>query len=937
MHALHLIISACAVASVIGVDRNNFKTCSESSFCKRNRDLEPKDSRFHVVPGTINIGSDRVTFELLNDEASFVGEVITLVDNTARLMINEKAPLHPRYVVKDSLDGEPKTAPLKLEEQTDASVRVNFGSEGRASAVIVFKPFRVDFLMDKEIVTSLNSRGLMNFEHYRKPALVQHDPPAPTEATEEHHEGEEGQENHEQPPAEEHQAPPEPTYEDWTETYKSHTDHRPKGPSSLGMDISFPGVEHVYGIPEHADSLALKLTKGNGAHHSEPYRLYNLDVFEYELNNPMALYGSIPVMMAHNAQHSTSVFWNNAAETWIDVSNSLAKSGILSMLSYFHGSDETPQIDTHWFSESGIIDVFVMLGPKPHDLFRQYAALTGPTPLPPMFSIAYHQCRWNYNDQEDVYGVNKGYEDHDIPVDVIWLDIEHTDGKKYFTWDVAKFPNSKEMLDKLWSYGRRMVTIVDPHIKREDGYHIHSDASSQGLYIKNHNGGDYDGWCWPGSSSWIDFTSPDIRKWWAEQLSLSRYSGSTTSLFTWNDMNEPSVFNGPEITMHKDAKHHGDWEHRDVHNVYGMLQPQATGEGQVARSGGRDRPFVLSRAFFAGSQRFGAIWTGDNTADWGHLKASMPMLLSIGLTGLTFAGADVGGFFKNPDSELLIRWYQAGAHQPFFRAHAHLDTKRREPYLHDENVMQRIRNAILARYSRLPFWYTLYYHASKTGVPTMRPLWVEFPSEEATFSLEEEYLIGSALLAKPVTEAGVSSWDVYLPGKDEVWYATDDLSRYTGGQTITLSVTLDRIPLFQRGGSIIPTKERIRRSTVQMLNDPLTLTVALNNQGSAKGDLYMDDETTFDHRSGKYLLRNFEFTAGKFTSRNGDTAGSYRSESWVQRIDVIGITAQPATVTLTLSNGSQRQLAFYFNASHSRLVIRKPDVNIGEDFDIVIA
>ena len=227
--------------------------------------------------------------------------------------------------------------------------------------------------------------------------------------------------------------------------------------------------------------------------------------------------------------------------------------------------------------------------------------------------------------------------------------------------------------------GRKMVTIIDPHIKRDDHFHIHKEATAKGLYIKDKTGKDFDGWCWPGSSSYLDFTDKRVRDWWASQFALDKYAGSTLDLFTWNDMNEPSVFNGPEVSMSKDAKNLIGVEHREWHNLYGIYMQMATAQGQIDRCGADEklRPFVLTRAFWAGSQRFGAMWTGDNTADWGHLKISVPMLLSINIAGLSFAGADVGGFFGEPSPELFTRWYQAGSFTPFFRGHAHHDTKRR--------------------------------------------------------------------------------------------------------------------------------------------------------------------------------------------------------------------------------------------------------------------
>lgn len=419
------------------------------------------------------------------------------------------------------------------------------------------------------------------------------------------------------------------------------------------MDISFVGAKHVYGIPEHASATALKPTKGDGVH-SDPYRLFNLDVFEYELDNPMALYGSIPFMIAHSATHSVGVYWNNAAETWVDVSNSVSSaaddnsgsswsSRLAQALSQIRGT-QTPSVDTHWFSEAGIIDVFVLMGPRPHSVFRQYSQLTGVSPLPPLFSIAYHQCRWNYNDEEDVNQVDENFDKYDIPYDVLWLDIEHTDGKRYFTWDAKKFPDSKRMINHLATRHRKMVTIVDPHIKRDSNYPVHTEAEAEGFYVKKADGTtDYEGWCWPGSSSWIDFLRPSIRNWWADLFDPQKYEGSTNNLYIWNDMNEPSVFNGPEITMHKDAVHFGGWENRAVHNLYGFYQQMATADGVARRTGYSLRPFVLSRAFFAGSQRYGAIWTGDNTASWDHLVYSNKMLLTMNIAGLPFSGGKGGG------------------------------------------------------------------------------------------------------------------------------------------------------------------------------------------------------------------------------------------------------------------------------------------------------
>ncbi len=228
-------------------------------------------------------------------------------------------------------------------------------------------------------------------------------------------------------------------------------------------------------------------------------------------------------------------------------------------------------------------------------------------------------------------------------------------------------------------------------------------------------------------------------------------------------MNEPSVFESPEITMPRDNVHFEGVEHRDLHNLYGRYQQESTFEGLIDRSGGKKRPFLLSRSFYAGSQRFGAIWTGDNAAKWDHLEAASPMLLSLGIVGYGFAGADVGGFFGNPSNDLLIRWYQAGAMQPFFRAHAHIESKRREPYLFGEQVTESIKKSLRLRYSLLSLWYTAFEESHRTGVSPMRPMITEFPEDSSMLTIDDQWMIASTLLFKPITKSFTSEASIKLP------------------------------------------------------------------------------------------------------------------------------------------------------------------------------
>ncbi|XP_059811360.1 neutral alpha-glucosidase AB isoform X2 [Hypanus sabinus] len=948
------------IATTEAVDRSNFKTCEQSSFCRRQRNIKPENSPYRALLNSLEVSEKNIKLQIINEvsKVPLLLEVYGLQGNMTRIKINELIPLKPRYEVQDVLIRDPPTVPLTVLGKDESSLELGFNNN-LYKLIITSKPFRMDIMTGNGLLLSVNSRGLMVFEHLRKQKdsymekvsstvgslwskiknlfiSEKKDTSAEGVDAEKEPEPEAGKADPvEQPGDTEAQKESGETEDEagmWEETFKTHTDSKPNGPTSVGLDFSLPGFEHVYGIPEHADNLKLKTTDGG-----DPYRLYNLDVFQYEIFNPMALYGAVPLMLAHNVRRTMGIFWLNAAETWVDISsNTAGKTLFGKMLDYVQGANEIPQTDVRWMSESGIIDVFLLLGPSPFDVFKQYASLTGTQALPPLFAIAYHQCRWNYNDEDDVRTVDASFDEHDIPYDVIWLDIEHTDGKRYFTWDPNKFPNPKEMLQNLASKNRKMVSIVDPHIKIDSGYKIHNAIQSKNLYVKTKDGNDYEGWCWPGSAGYPDFTNPELRSWWASMFAYNQYEGSMDNLYTWNDMNEPSVFNGPEVTMHKDNVHMGGWEHRDIHNLYAFYVQMATAEGQILRSGGTERPFVLTRGFFAGSQRYGAVWTGDNSAEWDHLKVSVPMCLSLALVGISFCGADVGGFFRHPSADLLVRWYQAAAYQPFFRAHAHLDTPRREPWLFGDDNKQLIRAAIRERYTLLPYWYTAFYHTYRTGEPVMRPMWVEFPRDTETFGLDEQYMIGNALLVRPVVEQNARGVLVYLPGNGEFWYDTHTHQRHASPQNLYLTVTLSSIPVYQRGGTIIARKERVRRSSSCMHNDPYTLYVALDAQNSAEGDLFVDDGHTFNFETkGEYLHRRFTFARNSLTSRSATPKGHFSTPAWIERVVVLG-TRKPSSVVLKLPDGTESRLDFEYNTEPSVLTIRKPAVNVASDWTLDI-
>lgn len=889
------------------VDKGNFKTCEQSGFCKRHR-AKTNNPVYNVQPDSVHANESAIEGILESSANKLQIQLALLEDNTVRLIIDEINPIRQRFHPTIALDGQPKQQKFMATEKNTDSASFFIGNAKNMPSykvVLNYKPFRVDVYSNDELIISVNSRQLFKFEHFRNKI-----------------DGNEDGEGF------------------WEETFKGHTDTKPFGSSSLGLDVSFIGYKYLYGLPEHSDTFALRPSTN-----SDPMRLYNLDVFEYELNIGMALYGTIPFVLAHGKQKTAGALWLNAAETWVDIDSSTADKGVLAnLIDKIRTSKDVPQVDVHFISETGVLDLFLFLGPRPKDVFRQNAHLTGVMPLPPLFAIAYHQCRWNYNDQADLLGVNSAYDEHDIPVDVLWLDIEHTDAKKYFTWDPVKFPSPLEMIKEIESKGRILVTVIDPHIKKDDNYPVYKEARDNSYFIKKADGvTDYEGHCWPGASMWLDFLKPEVRTFWAHKFALDQYQGSTVHTFTWNDMNEPSVFSGPEITMHKDARHLEGWEHREVHNSYGFFQSMATIDGQLFRSKNRLRTFLLSRSFFVGSQRYASIWTGDNMAEWSHLKATIPMLLSLSIAGLPNVGADVGGFFKNPDGQLLTRWYQAGAFQPFFRAHAHIDTKRREPWLFTERETMAMREAVFKRYALLPYWYTLFYEHTKTGVPPMRPIWAEFPEDESSYDEEREWMVGSGLLVRPVMDPDVEQVSLYLPGKSQTWYDWDTHRMYLSPGAIYTDTPLEKIPVYQRGGTIIPVRMRQRRSSKLQRNDPITLYIASELEREfANGTIYLDDGETHNYKDqNEYLYWGFTYKkANEYTfaivSKNLDQKGKFDPDVWIERIIIRGIRYYPRAVHLYYEDYTPEDLEFTHDRDLRLLVIRKPGAYISREWRIDI-
>lgn len=892
MHPLKLFV-LIGLAPALAVKDYLFRKCDQNPFCNRNRLYAVEAAAPDFVspysltsldvsePSRLNgvisksAGNDIVDLTLLIEITT--DDTVHLVLDEPNRKVDSNVLTSERY----SPAGEILDASQASSRKPSSSIKVTtknggysvcFGDENRVE--IESQPFRVRLLRKDTEQIVLNERQLLNFEQLREK------------------DSEKGWNSWES------------KKDAWTDQFDGKTDNKLRGPEAVALDVDFPGYKHVFGIPEHADSLSLKDTNTQDGH-SEPYRLFNVDIFEYETQSPMPMYGSIPFMLASKTDGAAGVFWLNAADSYVDVSRS---------------ADRT---DTHWMSETGKLELYLIVGDTPASVIESYGKLTGMAALPQSFAIAYHQCRWNYNSQADVLDVNANFDEAAMPYDVIWLDIEYTDAKKYFTWNEDQFPNPEEMLAELDETKRKLVTIIDPHIKAVSGYPVYEQLVAKKYAVQNTEGGPFEGHCWPGNSVWVDSLNPAASEYWASLYALgNKLGGNAKNLHIWNDMNEPSVFSGPETTAPKHLVHSGGWEHRDVHNVYGQTLTNRTFDGIIDRYQGEQRPFILTRSYFAGSQRIAAMWTGDNQADWKYLREATPMILTSGIAGMPFAGADVGGFFNNPDSELLTRWYQAGAFYPFFRGHAHIDAARREPYLAEEPFRSAIADALHLRYQLLPFFYTAFYEASQSLAPVMRPLFFEIPEDESLYAIDDQFFIGDALLAKPIAHPGVEQIDVMLPGGG-VYY-----DYFTGiahvGPTVSVRAELNTIPLFIRGGKIVPRRDRKRRSAELMLKDPFTLVIAVDSDGNASGELYVDDGVSYAYEKGDYVLTAFEYSDGKLKNKVKHVGGQFKSLQ-IERIIFFGHSAASATAN---------KKSFDVVTNENGFTVRNPGLKIGENWTL---
>jgi alpha-glucosidase len=495
---------------------------------------------------------------------------------------------------------------------------------------------------------------------------------------------------------------------------------------------------------------------------------------------------------------------------------------------------------------------YVFAGPNMPDILTQYTALTGRTAPPPMWALGYHQCRWFDYTQDAVEAIGRRHRQGDIPCDALWLDIEYMDDYRVFTWNTERFPDVPAMLRRLFDDGFRVITIIDPGVKLEPGYAVFDQGVERDVFCKTEGGDIYVGQVWPGKTVFPDFVTPEARAWWGELNAAHVRSGLAG---IWNDMNEPATGTISPLTMRFDK---GQDSHERHRNEYALLMAMATTEG-LRQAMPEWRTFILSRAGFAGIQRFAANWMGDNQSRWDHLWVSIPMAAGLGISGQTFVGADIGGFAGNCTAELYLRWMQYGTLTPFCRNHSEIGNVDQYAWSWGEVVENLVREAVRLRYRLLPYLYTAFLRASETGEPVQRPLVFDHQYDAVTSDLDDEYLFGPDLLVAPVISPGATSRQVYLPAGDWYDWHTDEL---LAGQRFVIAPTpMNRIPIFARGGAVVPLWPEAPPSTAGYHPETIELHVFVpSTDGSYTSVLAEDDGLTFALREGACYRTTFRLT-----------------------------------------------------------------------------
>jgi alpha-glucosidase len=625
----------------------------------------------------------------------------------------------------------------------------------------------------------------------------------------------------------------------------------------LGFD------EHFYGLGEKAAHL----DKRRGF-----FVNWNSDTPGYTLGRD-PIYQTIPFYLGLENGVAYGIFFDNSYRSYFDF-------GRLSQ-------------ERIWFgAEGGELNYYFFYGPSIRKILSRYADLTGHMPLTPLWALGVQQCRYSYYPASMVEEVVRQYRERDLPLDVIYLDIHYLNGYRVFTFDPNRFPDPKALTDRLLKQGVKTVVIVDPGVKyqppngeqratssrpelqsQSNRYYVFDQGIAGNYFQHRRNGDVFIPRVWPGDSVFVDYTRSDARQWWGD---LHRAYTDNGIAGIWNDMNEPADFIDQTGKNQRDVVSYDEGAnstHAKNRNVFALLMARATYEG-LARLQPDRRPFVITRAGYAGIQRYSTMWTGDTNSTWDSLALNVPMFTTLGLSGEPFVGSDVGGFIGRANGEFLVRSYQIGFLAPFFRNHHAIDGYDQEPWRFGKYYEDIIRKYLKLRYQMLPFLYSTLEEAHRTGVPVFRPLVLNYQDDASTYNLDDEFMIGDDLLVAPIVKPDVTSRLVYLP--KGIWYDFWTNQKYEGGTMVRVDAPLETVPMFVRGGAIIPFGPEMKYVGEKPF-DPITFSIYPDENGSAAGTLYEDDGTSPAYKQGVFRRTRISVTrrAGRYVADVGVPEGNY--------------------------------------------------------------
>ncbi len=648
------------------------------------------------------------------------------------------------------------------------------------------------------------------------------------------------------------------------------------GVTTVKITKKSPKEECFFGLGDKSCQLNLKGKK---------LQNWCTDSFGYSKDTD-PLYRAIPFYFGLNKGIGYGIFFDNTFRTHFDF-------------------DEQGKEKMSFAAEGGEVDYYFFFGPELISVAEQYMQLTGRPELPPIWSFGFHQCRWSYYPDKRVLEVAQEFRDRKIPCDAIYLDIDYMDGYRCFTWNKEYFPKPSKMINDLRKNGFQTVVMIDPGIREDEDYHVYQQGVENDYFCKRTDGELMMGPVWPPNCGFPDFTNAAVRDWWG-QLYETLYNENGISGF-WNDMNEPALFKVHHCTFPNEVLHHYEGQttnHAKAHNIYGLQMSRATTTG-LKKLNAKKRPFLVTRATYSGGQRFAAVWTGDNIASWEHLQLGNRQCQRLSLSGFSFVGTDIGGFFQYPDGELMVRWLQLGIFHPFYRVHsmgnnddgsAEVDAKKvkerdmknrldQEPWAFGKAFTPQAKAAIELRYQLLPYLYTAFWQNVQKGTPVIKSLSFYDQNDKNTYDKEVEFIFGKNILVAPVTAPKVKKVAVYLP--KGTWFDYWSGEKYKGGQTVKTKVQLTTFPMFIRAGGVIPHYPIMQYTNEKKIE---TLTLKIYAGSNADNPLYEDAGEGYDYADGDYSLRKFTTELGKFKFKlNQSIEGKRVSDYSSIQIEIYGL------------------------------------------------